>query len=86
MYSAYLIGSLVGFFWFMIIFLVLAVVFAKSFARWILYGIGSGFTFLSLLGRQRSVSFFGGNIDNLWAIYIILLAVGAFLIVYRRNK
>ena len=85
----YYIGNVFGFFLIMIIFEVLALIFAKKkVLAWLLYGIGAGITLLSLIGQSNSVmiGMVGGFIISLWVWYVVLLVAGAVGIITRRKS
>lgn len=77
-----------GYFFIMLIFMILAIVTAKTKAAWILYITGAVVQLLSLIGIQKAAQIYGGtDVPSGYAIcYILLLAISAVLIAVRRSK
>lgn len=82
----------IGYFWILIVFLILAIILAKKLYSWIFYLLGAGITFLSLYGNQKSyIAYYGEYLSKdyirpYWITYIVLLALGAFLMISRYWK
>ena len=86
--QGYMISYYLGYFLIMIVCSVLAIIFARRKAGWILFGVGAVLQGMSLIGRQMSLNQWGlGNtMSTSWSIYAIL-AIGTAVIIYiRRNK
>ena len=88
MRAMYLIGNYIGYFLVMLIFLTLAVIFAKKAFGWLLYTAGAVIQLFSLIGNQRNLSMFGlgSTMTGYWIVYFLLLCVGAALICVRRRS
>ena len=84
----YTIASYIGYFWILLIFLIVAIIFAKKTFSWILYGIGAFIQLIALYGTYKSYSFLGagGATAPYWVIYILFLIVAAVIISKRRNN
>ena len=71
----------------LIIFLILAIVFAKKAYAWALYSVGVVLTFLSLLGNQKAYSNEGYYVEPImrpyWCIYFTLSIIAAIIILIR---
>lgn len=80
------IATYTGFFLIMIVFMIVAIINAKKKTAWIWYSIGSILQLLSLLGKQKSASYYGYNTTVDWIIYFGLLIASATLIVNKYNK
>lgn len=74
----------------LLIFMVAAIVLAKKKApvAWGLYALGTGLTFLSLLGQQRQANFFGmgGKMTQAWVISAVIAILGAVIIWMRSDS
>lgn len=79
--------TLVGYFLVMIVFVVAAILCAKSVASWIVLTIGSVIQLLSLLGTQRNYNYWGigDEMTRYWLAYFLLLIVGIAAISARRK-
>ena len=77
----------IGYFSIFLVFSILAIVFAKNKAGWILFGVGAGLQGLSLWGKQLSFNRFGsGNaMSGLWSAYIIMVIIVVIVIFRRQN-
>lgn len=79
-----------GYFLVLIVFMVLGIVFAKrGAAGWILYTVGAVLQFISQIGRQRQLAYYGFGASYMaptWIIFLVILAVSAVIIVVRRSK
>ena len=64
----------------MIIFMVLAIKFAKKRAGWILFIVGAVIQLLSLIGSA------GTSNSTMWIIYFIILIVTGLVILLRSNN
>ncbi|MBE6707805.1 MAG: hypothetical protein E7578_01010 [Ruminococcaceae bacterium] len=86
MSTIYTISSYFGYFLPMIVFMVLAVIFARRFAAWILYGAGAAVELISLVGNQKKYRLFGLEelMKPYWMIYLGILVVVAIIIILRR--
>lgn len=71
------IAGYLGYFFFMIIFMVGALIFADSWVAWLLYAIGASWQLLALLGGSPSTTH--------WIVYLLLLALNAFFVVKLKN-
>ena len=78
--------SCIGYFLIMIIFMIIAIVTAKSKGAWIWYAIGVVLQLLSLSGNQKTAVMNGTDTTMHWVIYFALLIITAILIVKRYNK
>lgn len=87
MVALYNFVSLIGYFLVMIIFVVIAILCAKSAVSWVLVVIGAGVQFLSLIGTQRNLNYWGAGdaMTGYWVVYFLLLIVGVALISARRK-
>lgn len=80
-----------GYFAVMIVCMVIAIILAKNWFGWFAYIGGAVFQLISILGRQRQYSLYmggygmGSAMTPIWAIYIILLLVTAFVMWRRRS-
>ena len=81
----YEISSYIGYFFVMIIFMVVAFVVAKRRSPWIWYAIGAVLQLMALLGNEK---FPDANKNTAidWVIYVGLLIISAVLIKRRYNK
>ncbi len=76
----------IGYFFYLLIFLTIAIIFAKKLHAWIWYSIGTIITLISLIGKHISYyNVYGDYLTNdkmssYWAIYIALLMISALVI------
>lgn len=77
---------LIGYFFIMIIFMLIAIVTAKSMTCWLWYVIGAVLQLFSLLGNQKTANINGTDTTLYWLVYIGLLIVTAVFIIKRNNK
>jgi hypothetical protein len=70
----------------MIIFMVVAIVVAKSKIAWIFYAIGAILQLMSLAGNQKIASVNGTDITLDWIVYFFLLIVVAIIMIARYNS
>ncbi len=88
----YAFFNYVGYFFILIIFLIIAIILSKKLYSWVFYIIGATITLLSLLGSQKSYNdYFGESLTEdimcpYWTIYIILLGVSAVIMIFRYSK
>ena len=82
----YLLGYLLGHFFIMISFSIVAIVRGKNEGAWVWYVIGSAFQLLPLIGDQITAHMYGGNITVLWVAYFFILIVTAAIVRKRRSK
>ena len=86
------LAGYIGYFLILIIFLILAIIFAKKPHSWIWYSLGAIITFISIIGNQKKFdSRYSSNIVMeimwpYWAIYFVLLAGAATIILLRYFK
>lgn len=80
----YMVGSTIGYFIFLIIAVILGIVFAKSPAGWIIYGIVSALYLFAMISYQNNANIIGMKTTGGWTIYILLLVIGAIGIIIRR--
>lgn len=82
----------ISYFSILIIFSVIAIIFAKRKIAWFLYAFGGILTLLSILGLQKSVkqNYLLYQTENklfiYWIIYFILMVLFAVIIVKRKNS
>lgn len=83
----YRISEIIGYFIPLVIFIALAVIFAKKFFAWILYGAGAALQLLSLVRYYNRYRMFGAEdiLTPYWVVFAILLVVGFLLITRRRS-
>lgn len=77
---------LFGFFLFMFIFLIVAVITAKHKISWVFYAVGVVWQFYSLSGLQRESVYTGTNTIPYWITYGFLIVLAAALIILRKRK
>ena len=84
----YTISGFFGYFLVMIIFMIVAILLAKSKAAWIPYSIGGVLQLLSITGNYRKLYLFGLSSTMLYSfiIYVIIMVLTAFIIVKRYNE
>lgn len=82
----YQLMNYLGYFLIMIIFMVIAIMSAKSKAAWVWYVIGAVVQLLSLAGNQKVANVNGTNTTLHWIVYFGLLIISAILVVKRYNK
>ena len=78
--------SCIGYFLFMIICMIIAIVTAKGKGAWIWYAIGAILQLISLSGNQKAAAMNGTDTTMHWIFYFALLIITAPLIVKRHNK
>lgn len=81
----YDLASYFGYFFVMIIFMVIAFITAKHKFSWVFYAIGAGLQLMSLIGNQKTASFYGISMTTHWLIYFFLLGVFWFVIASRHE-
>lgn len=69
-----------GYFLFLIAFLVVAIIYARTKAAWVIFALGAGGQLLPMLSMRGQESTATGH----WIVYAVLVCVGAFLIDKRR--
>jgi len=81
----YSVAYYIGYFWVLIIALLLSIILAKRLYAWIPYAIGAIMTYLSISGNEKSFEFLGitGLYDDEWTIYFYLLVISAIIIILR---
>lgn len=82
----YEVAVILGYFLPMLLFVVLAIISAKSWAGWLLLAIGSIVQLFSLTGLQKAADYRGTDMSLYWLIYIGLLIVAATIISKRFLK
>ncbi len=75
-----------AYFFIMILFMLTAVIGAKSKLAWILYAIGAVLQWLSLNGNQKVANMNGTDMTIDWLVYFGLLLVTAILMIIRYKK
>lgn len=75
-----------GYFWFMLLFMIVAVMVAKTKGAWVVYAIGAVIQLMSLYGNQKTADLFGIDMTTPWVIYFLILLVTALVIVRRLKK
>ena len=79
------IASLFGYFLVMLIFMIIAIIVAKSKASWVLVAIGAGIQLFSLIGLQKQKEYVYMDTTPYWWTYAIILLVTAAVIVIRSS-
>lgn len=82
----YQLMNCLGYFLIMIIFMVVAIVTAKSKAAWIWYAAGAVLQLVALIGNQIAANINGIDTTLRWIVYFGLLILTAILVVKRYNK
>ncbi len=73
----------------LLIFSILAIIFAKRLHSWVWYSIGAAITLFSLLGNQKSYESYYGSyyaeemMAPYWTIYVVILGIVAAIIYTR---
>ena len=77
-----------GYFLFMIIFMVIAIVRAKDGKPWIWYTIGVALQLMSILGLQQRYSAFGAQnaLTGTWITFFVIALICAVVIIIRKEK
>ena len=83
MFSA---AQLFGYFLFMIVFMVIAIITAKRKISWVLYAIGVIWQYFSWSGLQREAADTGTDTIPYWITYGVLLVLAAVLIILKKKK
>ena len=85
----YELFGFIGYFFYLLVFLSVAIIFAKKLHAWIWYSIGAIITLISLIVNHISVYkqdgdyFANEEMSPYWAIYVVLLLISALVIFYR---
>lgn len=83
----YDLGIYFGYFMIMIIFMVIAILMARTTKHcWGIYAIGAGLQLLSMIGNQKTANFYGTSMAAYWAMYFVLLIIFAVVIAFRRKN
>lgn len=83
MFSA---AHLFGYFLFMIVFMVIAIITAKRKISWVFYAAGAIWQYFSLSGLQREAVYTGTDTTLYWITYGVLLILAAVLIILKKKK
>ena len=77
-----------GYFAILIIFSVVAIIFAKKWYSWIIYAIGVVVTYISISGNQKKYDMLGlpNATKSLWTTFFIISIIGAAIILFRFLK
>ena len=75
-----------GYFFIMILCMVIAIITAKHKFSWGVYAVGAVVQLITLIGNQMNTYPYGRSMTASWIIYFILLAVSAMIIVDRYEK
>jgi len=78
----YVLGLILGYFFLMIIFMIVALVIAKRKLAWVSYAMAAIIQLMALLGNQKS----GMDVTMYWFIYVIILIITAVIIILRQRK
>lgn len=84
----YTITNYIGYFLVLILFSILAIIFAKKLFSWIFYLLGAGITLISLMGTQETYDYYGREdyFVPYWIVYFILLIIVAIIMMVRYNS
>ena len=90
MQAAATIGGYFGYYFIMLVFMILGIIFAKRRALgWILYAIGGGLQLLSLIGSTAKLARYGFGTSYLmprWIGFVVILLVSGVIITVRHDK
>lgn len=90
MMGNYIIGQFFGYFFVMLVFMILGIIFAKRpVLGWILYIIGGVLQLISLIGNARRLAYYGlgaSNMGSYWVVYIVIMVICGVVIMTRHSK
>ena len=85
MFFIYELFYYLGYFWFMLLFMIVAIIVARTKGAWAFYAIGAVIQLMSLYGKQKTADLLGIDMTTPWIIYFLILLVTALVIV-RKNS